>query len=276
MIKNLRGYIKFFIVGLGLTTYLAISAVMFLCKKDKRVTNNTLKLRQRFIHLILRVLSIDVKVLGAEVIPKNSLIVANHQSYLDVLAIDLHCSSVFVTSQEMENTPFLGDLCRNSGCLIVNRQSIMGLKKEIAKIKKVLSRGFNVVIFPEATTTDGSCILPFRSSLLESAVLAEKKINPVAISYTKIDGEALNLANRDTVCWYSTMGFVSHLFQLCMVGSVEMTLDFMDPLNSNGHRNRKELAALSRSMISDCVDCLPSSSARNSYYFTGDRVASFA
>ena len=46
----------------------------------------------------------------------------------------------------------------------------MGLKKEIDEISNVLDRGFNVVIFPEATTSDASRVLPFRSSLVESAV----------------------------------------------------------------------------------------------------------
>lgn len=275
MINYVRGYTKFTIVVFSLVTYLFVSAITLLCRKDKRVSHKTLRLRQRFIRFVMRVLNVNIRISGAEILPKNSLIVANHQSYLDVLAIDYHCSSVFVTSKEMENTAFLGDLCKNSGCLFVNRQSIMGLKKEINEISNVLDRGFNVVIFPEATTSDASRVLPFRSSLIESAVKSGKPINPVAINYTTINGIPLNIGNRDTVCWYSTMGFLDHLFKLSMVGSVEMTLDFMDPLRSNCHRNRKELTAIARSMITKCVDCLPPSQSRNLEYFTGDRVVRF-
>ena len=119
MIHFVRGYTKFTVVVLSLVTYLFVSAIILLCKKDKRVSHKTLRLRQRFIRFVMRVLNVSIRIKGAEILPKNSLIIANHQSYLDVLAIDYHCSSVFVTSKEMENTAFLGDLCKIVGVFLL-------------------------------------------------------------------------------------------------------------------------------------------------------------
>ena len=45
-------------------------------------------------------------------------------------------------------------------------------------------------MFPEGTTTDGSDVLPFKSSLLQPIVEAGGHVQPVAIRYRAANGEA--------------------------------------------------------------------------------------
>ncbi|APJ02589.1 1-acyl-sn-glycerol-3-phosphate acyltransferase [Silvanigrella aquatica] len=43
-------------------------------------------------------------------------------------------------------------------------------KEEIKNISNILISGFNVIIFPEATTSDGSMLLDFKRPLFNSAI----------------------------------------------------------------------------------------------------------
>ena len=54
---------------------------------------------------------------------------------------------------------------------------------------RVLAGGDVVAIFPEGTTTDGTDLLPFKSSLLQPIVEAAGHVQPVAIRYRGPDGE---------------------------------------------------------------------------------------
>ena len=152
-----------------LLCFLAVATISLIVPKNDLALKKMILRTRSFIKVLLRILNIEVTVSGCENIPKNGLIVANHLSYLEVLALQIASPSIFVTSKEIERTPFLGSLCKRSGCLFVNRRSIWNLPSETTEIESALSRGFNVTLFPEGTTTDGFSLLPFRSSLLQAA-----------------------------------------------------------------------------------------------------------
>ena len=51
-----------------------------------------------------------------------------------------------------------------------------------------LKSGDNLCFFPEGTTTDGTVLKPFKSSLIEAAIQACSTIQPIAIRYPRPDG----------------------------------------------------------------------------------------
>ena len=227
---------------------------------------------RKFVRILLRILGIRVRPLNTSLIPNNALIVSNHSSYLDVLAIHLVCPSTFVTSEEIGDTPFLGDLCKASGCLFVNRKSIWNLKNEIKHIVAALEVGANVVVFPEGTTSDGTVVLPFRSSLVEAATISGKKVCPISINYTRINNTAVSLDNRDFVYWYGKMHFLPHLFNLCRLKSMEISICFNEPLSSSSIRNRKVITRQSFATITKKVDVLPAHKPIEMEKFYGAKV----
>lgn len=116
-------------------------------------------------YIVLKIMGFKIHLDGNLNTGRNCLIVSNHLSYIDILIFSSLFKSLFVTSVEMKNTPFLGFVTRLGGCLYVERRSRANLKNEILELTNALLQGFNIGIFPEATSTNGEMVLPFKSPL---------------------------------------------------------------------------------------------------------------
>lgn len=166
--------------------------------------------------LMLKVLNIKVTYKLPESMHKdaNFLIVANHLSYLDVIILATKFPSCFVTSTEVKESPFLGQLTQLAGCLFVDRKNKKNLFQEIVELREALNDGMNVIVFPEATSTNGEVILRFRRPLFEASIATQKPILPVTINYQEISGKSIDRNNRDIVCWYGDMTFLNHFLKV--------------------------------------------------------------
>lgn len=117
-----------------------------------------------------------------------SMIVANHVSWLDIIAINAVLPARFVAKAEVREWPVIGWMSERAGTLFIRRgrrRDILRVNEELAR---ALRRGEPVAVFPESTTTDGSGVLKFHPSLLQSAVLACAPVSPVALRYARPDG----------------------------------------------------------------------------------------
>ncbi len=184
--------------------------------------------------------------LGAD--HKNYLHVSNHLSYLDILVLAAQRPCCFVTSVEIRDTFFLGWLCRLGGCLFVERRNKFGLQGEISEISEALENGLNVLIFPEATSTNGDDVLRFRRPLYSAALTSGRLVKPICLFYESINGDVFSLENRDLVCWYGDMGFVSHLFKFCQLGFVMVCVTHFAPLSRT---TIEELSEVSHRLVRD-------------------------
>jgi 1-acyl-sn-glycerol-3-phosphate acyltransferase len=179
---------------------------------------------------------------------RGELVVANHVSYMDVLVLAAHSPSCFVTSYEIRDTPFLGWLCRLGGCLFVERRSRNGLQQEISELTTALKNKLNVVIFPEATSTDGTAFKRFRRPLYRAAIEAKTRVVPITINYLTIDNNAYSVMNRDLICWYGDMTFLPHLLKLFAQKEVSIELNLGLPLKTE-NVSEAELARVSQDEI---------------------------
>lgn len=152
------------------------------------------------------------------------LVVSNHLSYTDILAICAYYPSCFVTSVEMRDTPVLGHICKLAGCVFVERRNKKNLGVEVQEITEALSKGLNVVIFPEATSTNGEEVIRFRRPLYRSAIDSGRRVKPLAVNYKTLEGHPVSLANRDLVFWYGDMTFADHLWGVFKLKYLEVEL----------------------------------------------------
>lgn len=150
------------------------------------------------------------------------LLVSNHLTYLDAVILSALHPSIFVTSVEVRNTFFLGQICRLSGCAFVERRNRSSIESELSEVTELLQKGFQVVLFPEATSTNGDSILPFKKSFFRAAVSARVPVLPVALQYLRIDGESVSPLNRDSVFYYGDLVFGPQFLSFLGLRSVEM------------------------------------------------------
>lgn len=182
---------------------------------------------------------------------KGSLLVCNHLSYIDVLILSAIRPACFVTSVEMKETFFLGQLCEAGGCLYVERRNKENLNKEILDITQALESGVDVVVFPEATSTNGEEVKRFKIPLFRAAINSGASIIPFAINYTAINNRPISHFNRDLVCWYGTMSFLPHLWALVNQSSVSVEVIQNRGINPSKEDGEGELSVLARSSILD-------------------------
>lgn len=198
---------------------------------------------------VLKILNITCSCEGQ--IPEdneNYLLISNHLSYLDIPLILSQMPAVFITSVEIENTPFLGPLCRSGGCLFVERRNTSRIRSEIRAISDVLASGLNVVLFPEGTTSDGTAILPFKSVFFQAAKFAKVKILPLCVGYLAINGQPFSMNNKDLVCYHGNTTFSAHLFRLLETNSITAKVKMFSPLETENLTTR-ELSQLCHEQI---------------------------
>ncbi|MCB5252037.1 MAG: lysophospholipid acyltransferase family protein [Candidatus Cloacimonetes bacterium] len=179
------------------------------------------------------------------------LMVSNHVSYTDIIVLASIEELVFITSVEMGNNPFLGSVTRLGGSLYTNRKQPVSLKKEIENFSRAIRQGFKVLLFPEATSTDGSTVREFKRSLFQIALDANCTILPVCIKYLTIDGQKIDDSNRDLVAWYGDMEFVPHFMKL-LGRKIEAEITILESIVQPEEKTRAELCMAVYSQIHDC------------------------
>ncbi len=179
----------------------------------------------------------------------NYLIVSNHLSYLDIFIIFSFVPSVFVANSELNEQFLLGTITRYAGGVFVERRNRVELSKEIELITNMLKEGFNVVLFPEATTSNGDALMPFKNPFLTCAIRANVDVLPICIKYRKIDGVDVNKSNRDLIYFYGDAKFFEHAFRLLSHTMVNADMIELQKIKVKPELTRKQLSNLSYEII---------------------------
>jgi 1-acyl-sn-glycerol-3-phosphate acyltransferase len=170
------------------------------------------------------------------------LFVSNHQSYLDIIIAASVEPMLFVAKKEVKNWTLLGWMAHAGGTIFIDRNSFRGGISAAGELSKALQRGNSVQIFPEATSTDGSHILPFKPMLFTSAIETTATIQPMTIRYCTIDNEAVSEKNCNVVCWYETMEFIPHFLRLIKSTSVTVEVILHPPFSTEPNDTPRSLA----------------------------------
>ena len=142
-------------------------------QRDRRV--------QKWARKMLRRLGIELKIVGAPAPAGPLLLVSNHVSWVDILALHAVCPCRFVAKADVEHWPLVGTLVTGGGTLYVKRESQRDAMRVVIRMAQALKDGDILAVFPEGTTSDGSSMLPFHSGLIQAAISADAPVQPVAL-----------------------------------------------------------------------------------------------
>lgn len=200
---------------------------------------------QRFLRWTARALSLDVQIVGTPV-PDHVLYIANHLSWLDILALGSVVDTGFVAKDDVAGWPLIGWLARIGGTIFINRESRREARGQADALGEALKLGRPVVLFPEGTTNDGIALFPFRPALFASVCPppAGVVIQPIAIDYG---------AEAAAICWTGDEPLAPNARKILeRKGRLLVTLRFLTPITD--HPDRKTLAAQTQRMIADALD----------------------
>lgn len=215
--------------------FLVTAPLYFIVRKNpiqgRKILNPILSFFSRFCLLFMGIGVEKRNLSNQELKSSGNLFVCNHLSYLDVLILASCYKASFVTSVEIKNTPFLGQLCQLAGCVFVERRNKKNISLEVKEITDSLANGINVVIFPEATSTNGESVIRFRRPLFQAAIDSQANIAPLTLNYRALSGKRVDLSNRDEIFWYGDMTFIDHLWGVFKQDYVNSELIIESPLN---------------------------------------------
>lgn len=202
------------------------------------------------------ILGINVVASGEMRVESPVLFLSNHISYLDVFVLG-GVRAYFVAKSEVANWPVLGPMSKFQNTLFFERRAGMA-RHQIEVMRAHLAEGQNLILFPEGTSTNGTHIVPFKSSLLEAAKLKGDRqrvaIQPVTLAYVRHAGLPMNQAVRDNYAWYAKMPFTSHFFNLFTLKTVDVKMHFHAVVYLDEFANRKECAEYCSRKVAEKLD----------------------
>ncbi len=205
-----------------------------------------------WIRVSLKMLNISFAVVNPENLraDRNYFIIANHTSYADVLILYALRPLTGITTVEVEGGGLDGFLAKMGGSLFIERRSVKHLRGELAKVTAILRAGFDVLIFPEGTTTDGRGPLkPFKTAFFAAAAEAPVPILPIAIRYETVNGHpAQEGALLDSIAYYGDISFMAHARKFLALKGITATVTMLPPVDATV-THRDELGATLRERI---------------------------
>ncbi len=115
------------------------------------------------------------------------MFVGNHVSWADIHALNSLVPVKFIAKSEIKNWPIFGYLSKVNA-LFIDRTKRHDAARVVDITAQSLQAGDNLCLFPEGTTTDGTEMKSFKSSLIQAAIQAKATIYPFAIRYPRPDG----------------------------------------------------------------------------------------
>jgi 1-acyl-sn-glycerol-3-phosphate acyltransferase len=220
---------------------------------------------QTYWAVLTRLIGIRVQVIGIPVkrqAGRPVIYVSNHSSWIDVPVVGGVLDGCFVAKGDVATWPVVGTIARLGRTAFVSR-SRGSTGKERDAMGALLQSGDNLILFPEGTSSDGSRVLPFRTSFFALALPAAGAhsvnmplIQPVSVVYDRLDGMPVGRANRPVFAWYGDMDIASHFGRLTQHIGLRATVLLHTPVDPARFDDRKALSQAVWQIVADGASTL--------------------
>ena len=202
--------------------------------------------RSTWARLVCRLVGLRVHIIGAAYRQGTVIYASNHVSYLDIVALAGPLAATFVAKSEIADWPVLGQLTKWGRTVFIKR-SAAEAKAQTIMLRERLAGGESLILFPEGTSTDGSGVVPFKSSLFNIAenlpAGTNLTIQPISVTYVRtIEGTPLVGPLTELYCWYGDATLFPHLMRLLGLKGAIVEVRFHAPIFVTEETGRKELA----------------------------------
>ena len=195
-----------------------------------------------FLGGIAAITGVEVSVSG-ERVRRNVFFVSNHVSWIDVPALAGASGAAFVAHDGLAAFPVLKWLCEMNDTVFVARHDRTSIAAQVAAVRAAILECSALTVFAEGTTSDGTGLLPFKSSLLSALdpVPEGIAVQPVLLDY---GAEAAEIA------WIGEEHGLDNFKRILARGQpIRLTVRFLPPLTGEALRDRKTMAAAARAAL---------------------------
>ncbi len=192
----------------------------------------------------LDLMAVRLVVLGQRPTGGPLLLVSNHISWLDILAMHAACYCRFVSKADIKHWPLIGALASGAGTLYVTRESRRDALRVVHHMAQSLKAGEVVAVFPEGTTSDGSDLLPFHAYLLQAALSSGTPVQPMALQFFDSVSCRLSLAPS----YIGDESLLTSVWRTLTARTIVARLNFGEPQTASGFTRRQWAAHLQGSV----------------------------
>lgn len=204
------------------------------------------RLDQRMVRLwsggLMRVFGMRVRRIGHPV-PGAVMFVANHVSWIDIVALHSQRMMGFVAKREIAGWPLVGWLASRAETIFHQRGSQESLGGVLHEMLARLRDGRAVGVFPEGRTRNGREVGPFHARIFLAAVEAGVPVQPVALRY----GEHGNA--QTVVAFAPGESFFANFLRLLGEPVRPAEVVFLEPIAPGDTEGRRRIAETARDRI---------------------------
>jgi len=176
------------------------------------------------------------------------LVVANHQSWQDIIVLLSLKPLSFVAKQEIRHWPIVGILVAAAGTLFIQR----GNKRSSDQIQAAMQQAFShhnaILIFPEAGVPLTAGVGRFYGRLFIPAIVSQTPIQPIAIRY--LENGLLSQRSR----FKPNEGFIVNFFRLLSAPITVVEVHTLTVITAEASSQHRKLARQAEQQVRDCYD----------------------
>jgi 1-acyl-sn-glycerol-3-phosphate acyltransferase len=191
---------------------------------------------------LMRVFGMRMRRIGTPM-PGATMFVANHVSWIDIVALHSQRMMGFVAKREIAGWPVVGWLAARGETIFHQRGNQESLGGVLHEMLARLREGRAIGVFPEGRTRDGSEVGPFHARIFLAAVEAGAPVQPVALRY----GERAS-AQR-VVAFAPGESFFANFLRLLGEPPRVAEAVFLEPIAPGDTEGRRRIADTARERI---------------------------
>ena len=176
-------------------------------------------------------------------LPGATVFVANHVSWVDIIALHSQRMMGFVAKREIAGWPLVGWMAARGETIFHQRGSTESLGGVLHEMLARLRAGRSVGVFPEGRTRDGREVGPFHARIFLAAVEAGAPVQPVALRY------GAGGAAQTAVAFRPGEDFVGNFLRLLGEPARIAEVRFLAPIAPGDAEGRRRIAELARDRI---------------------------
>ncbi|HOB14239.1 MAG TPA: lysophospholipid acyltransferase family protein [Novosphingobium sp.] len=233
---SLAGWLRIGVRLLAMLSLLTLCVPLYYVHRLVRLHNPWPRI---FLGGVAWIAGVDLTYRG-EKVRRGAFLLSNHVSWIDIPVLAGATGTAFVGHDGLAAMPLLKTLCEMNDTVFIARHDRASIAAQVEAVRTALSDTGALTVFPEGTTSDGTGLLTFKSSLLSAIepIPAGIAIQPVLLDYGP---EAAEIA------WVGEEHGLDNFLRILARGRpVKLTVHFLDPLSGAQLTNRKTIAQAAR------------------------------
>jgi len=201
-------------------------------------------------------LGLRVTMIGKPATGRPTLLVSNHISWTDIIAIGSVANVTFVAKREVGDWPFVGFMASLQKTIYVDRTRRSDAGRTSREMGAHMASGNAVLLFAEGQSDIGTHVLPFRSALIGAAQHAmidagakDVWIQPLTVAYTKLQGLPVSRNERSLIAWIKSKSVKQNIVEILSGGVKDVTVSFGAPIPLDEGANRKVVSKAAEDQV---------------------------